>query len=85
MLAGSSDGGDTPAVDATPGVDGFGTEGSLASTATVHARVLEAERDAGRVAFPPSVVWIETGATVTWEIERARHTPCRWAPGRLSA
>lgn len=72
-LAGSGGSGDTPAVDGTPG-GAVSRRGRLAAVAPDRARSLEADRDGGRVVFTPAVVWIETGAPVTWQIEGVTHS-----------
>jgi len=60
--------------DATPGADQLGAANDLQSSATVRAAVLDEDQGAGRFVFTPAVVWVESGATVTWEIQDAAHS-----------
>jgi plastocyanin len=64
-----------------PGADVLGSEGSLQSAATVRAGVLDSDQGAGKFVFTPSVVFVEQGATVTWEIEGASHSVTAYAEG----
>ncbi|WP_254820801.1 cupredoxin domain-containing protein [Haloglomus halophilum] len=64
-----------------PGADVLGSEGSLQSSATVRAGVLDSDQGAGKFVFTPSVVFVEQGATVTWEIEGASHSVTAYAEG----
>ena len=64
-----------------PGADVLGSEGSLQSGATVRAAVLDSDQGAGEFVFTPAVVFVEQGATVTWEINGASHSVTAYAEG----
>jgi plastocyanin len=86
---GDGGGGDTPEETASPapssggppGADVLGSEGSLESSATVRAAVLDSDQGAGKFVFTPAVVFVEQGATVTFEVEGAAHSMTAYAEG----
>ncbi|MFB6227880.1 MAG: plastocyanin/azurin family copper-binding protein [Halobacteriales archaeon] len=63
-----------------PGADELGGPGNLQSAPTVRAATLDADQGAGTFVFTPAVVWIESGTTVTWEIEGASHSVTAYHP-----
>jgi plastocyanin len=66
--------------DATPGADQLGGPDDLQSAATVDATVLDADQGAGQNVFTPAVVWVEQGATVTWNIADGSHSVTAYHP-----
>ncbi|MEF8842064.1 MAG: plastocyanin/azurin family copper-binding protein [Haloarculaceae archaeon] len=71
--SGSSDGG-------TPGADVLGGPDDLQSRATVEALSLDEDQGAGQFVFSPAVLWVESGATVTWEIGSGSHSATAYSP-----
>jgi plastocyanin len=63
-----------------PGADGLGGPDDLQSDVTIRAATLDSDQGAGRFVFTPAVVWVESGATVTWEIEGAAHSVTAYHP-----
>jgi plastocyanin len=57
-----------------PGADVVGGPDDLRSSPTVEAAVLDEDQGAGEFVFTPAVIWVEAGATVTWEIQGAAHS-----------
>ncbi|MFB6205377.1 MAG: plastocyanin/azurin family copper-binding protein [Haloglomus sp.] len=70
-----------PSSGGPPGADVLGSQGSLQSSATVRATVLDSDQGAGTFVFTPAVVFVEQGSTVTWEIEGAAHSVTAYAAG----
>ena len=71
----SGDGsGDRSGDGATPGADVLGGPDDLRSSGTVEALSLEEDRGAGQFVFSPAVVWVESGATVTFEDVSGSHS-----------
>jgi plastocyanin len=68
-------GGDQP-----PGGDVMGGPDDLQSEATVEALALDADQGAGQNVFSPAVVWLEEGATVTWENVSGNHSVTAYHP-----
>jgi len=66
--------------DATPGADQLGGPDDLQSAATVEATVLDADQGAGQNVFTPAVVWVEQGATVTWNVADGSHSATAYHP-----
>jgi plastocyanin len=63
-----------------PGADVLGGPDDLQSAATVQARTLESDQGAGQNVFSPAVVWVEAGATVTWENASGSHSATAYHP-----
>jgi plastocyanin len=57
-----------------PGADVLGGPDALRGDTTLRAATLDSDRGAGRFVFTPAVVWVETGTTLTWNIEGASHS-----------
>ena len=70
------DTGDEP----VPGADVLGGPDDLQSSATVEALSLDSDQGAGQNVFSPAVVWVEEGATVTWEIASGSHSATSYHP-----
>jgi len=66
--------GDGSGDGATPGADVLGGPDDLRSSGTVEALSLEEDRGAGQFVFSPAVVWVESGATVTFEDVSGSHS-----------
>lgn len=66
--------------DAPPGGDQLGGPNDLQSSASVEATVLSSDQGAGQNVNTPAVVWIEQGATVTWDILEAAHSVTAYHP-----
>jgi len=66
--------------DVPPGRDQLGGPGDLQSSASVDALTLSEDRGAGQFVFSPAVVWVEPGATVTWEIDGGSHSITAYHP-----
>jgi plastocyanin len=64
----------TPSGDAPPGGDVLGGPDDLQSSATVEALSLDSDQGAGEFVFSPAVVWVESGATVTFEDVSGSHS-----------
>ena len=63
-----------------PGADQLGGPNDLQSSATVEATVLSSDRGAGQHVNTPAVVWIEQGATVTWNVTDGSHSITAYHP-----
>jgi len=63
-----------------PGADVLGGPDDLQSAATVQARTLESDQGAGQNVFSPAVVWVEAGATITWENASGSHSATAYHP-----
>jgi plastocyanin len=63
-----------------PGEDVLGGPDDLQSSATVEALSLDADQGAGQNVFSPAVVWVEAGATVTWENTSGSHSVTSYHP-----
>ena len=70
-----TDGGDQP-----PGADVLGGPDDLRSDVTVEALVLDSDQGAGQNVFSPAVVWLEEGATITWENVSGSHSVTAYHP-----
>jgi len=80
---GGSDGTDSGSDDGddrVPGADVLGGPDDLQSSATIEALSLDADQGAGQNVFSPAVVWVETGATVTWENASGSHSATSYHP-----
>ncbi|WP_435362918.1 plastocyanin/azurin family copper-binding protein [Haloarchaeobius sp. DYHT-AS-18] len=64
-----------------PGADVLGGPDDRQSSAEVSAAVLDGDQGAGQFVFTPSVVFIEAGATVTWQIEGMPHSVTAYHEG----
>ena len=71
---GSSGGGGTPGADVLGGPD------DLQSEATVEALSLDEDQGAGQFVFSPAVLWVESGATVTWTVASGSHSATAYSP-----
>lgn len=60
--------------DAPPGGDVLGGPDDLQSSATVEALSLDSDQGAGQFVFSPAVVWLEAGATITFEDAAGSHS-----------
>jgi plastocyanin len=63
-----------------PGADQLGGPDDLQSSATVEATMLDSDQGAGQNVFTPAVVWVEQGATVTWEVTAGSHSATAYHP-----
>lgn len=80
---GGSDGASTASPtpgDAPPGADQLGGPDDLRSSAAVDALSLDADQGAGQFVFSPAVVWLDSGATVTWTIDSGSHSATAYHP-----
>jgi plastocyanin len=57
-----------------PGADQLGGPDDLQSSATVRATRLDSDQGAGQYVFSSAIVWVEGGATVTWNVETGSHS-----------
>ncbi|MEF8915709.1 plastocyanin/azurin family copper-binding protein [Natronomonas sp.] len=71
----------TPADGAPPGADVLGGPDDLQSSATVEALSLDSDQGAGQFVFSPAVVWVEAGATVTFEDVSGSHSATAYHSG----
>lgn len=62
------------------GADVLGRPDDLQSSATVEALSLDSDQGAGQNVFSPAVVWVEQGATVTWENVSGSHSATSYHP-----
>lgn len=69
------DGGDAP-----PGGDQLGGPNDLRSDVTVEALALDSDQGAGQFVFSPAVVWLEPGATITFENTSGSHSATAYHP-----
>jgi len=60
--------------EAPPGADVAGGPDDLQGDLTVKALSLDEDKGAGQFVFSPAVVWVEAGATVTWDIAKEAHS-----------
>ena len=63
-----------------PGADQLGGPDDLQSSATVEATMLSSDQGAGQHVNTPAVVWVEQGATVTWNIAEGSHSITAYHP-----
>jgi len=63
-----------------PGADRLGGPDDLQSSATVEATILSADQGAGQHVNTPAVVWVERGATVTWNVTDGSHSITAYHP-----
>ena len=75
-----SDDGSTGGDDQVPGTDVLGGPDNLQAAATVEALALDSDQGAGQNVFSPAVVWVEQGATVTWENASGSHSATSYHP-----
>jgi len=66
--------------DAPPGADILGGPNDLQSSATVEALALDADQGAGQMVFSPAVVWLQAGATATFENVSGSHSVTAYHP-----
>ncbi|WP_257628875.1 cupredoxin domain-containing protein [Haloplanus salinarum] len=62
------------------GADQLGGPDDLQSSATVEATMLSSDQGAGQHVNTPAVVWVEQGATVTWNIAEGSHSITAYHP-----
>jgi len=75
-----TDDGGTDENDQPPGADVLGGPDDLRSDVTVEALVLDSDQGAGQNVFSPAVVWLEEGATITWENVSGSHSVTAYHP-----
>ncbi|WP_436935829.1 plastocyanin/azurin family copper-binding protein [Halovenus marina] len=75
-----SDDTDNEQPEQVPGADALGGPDDLQSAATVEALSLDSDQGAGQNVFSPAVVWVEEGATVTWDIASGSHSVTSYHP-----
>jgi len=63
-----------------PGADRLGGPNDLQSSATVEATILSSDQGAGQHVNTPAVVWVEPGATVTWNVTEGSHSVTAYHP-----
>ncbi|PSP55916.1 plasmid stabilization protein [Halobacteriales archaeon QS_1_67_19] len=63
-----------------PGGDQLGGPDDLQSSAEVDATVLDNDQGAGQYVNTPAIVWLESGATVTWNIKEGNHSVTAYHP-----
>ena len=63
-----------------PGADVLGGPDDLQATPTVEALILDSDQGAGQNVFSPAVVWVEAGATVTWDSASGSHSATSYHP-----
>lgn len=64
----------TAAQGQPPGLNSLGGPDDLRTAPTAEAALLPQDEGGGVYVYDPAIIWVEQGATVTWEIKNASHS-----------